>query len=187
MRMLFLASLVVGAALLVALSSDENGSTAPAGEFQSPSAPEATVAQASQAEDAADVRVVEIALGNFFFRGPAGTAGPQGNPTKGDVADEGQQVVARLVNGKPVKLVFVNVSQIQHQVVSPLLSAPEEKAFDLGPRQRVAFEFTPNFRSVEDGGTLSFELSCHVRHGSSTDHYKLGMVGVIEIVPPEGG
>jgi len=139
--------------------------------------------QGAAQQEAGSVREVRIELGNFFFRGPDGVAGPQGNPLKGEVADEGSRVVARLKNGEPVKLVFVNVSSIEHQVVSPLLSAPAEAVFDLAPGERVEFEFTPDFLSVEDGTTLAFELSCHVRHGTPTDHYALGMVGFIEVIP----
>jgi hypothetical protein len=139
-------------------------------------APSAVV---SSQDGAAQVKTITIKAGNFFFEGPEGKSGSE-SKTPTDVKP---QVVAKLKNGEKVKLVFVNVGGIDHEVISPLFSAPEEKRFPLGPDQNLEIELTPKFLTPEDGGTVVFDLWCHVRHSQSTDHYRLGMRALIEIVP----
>lgn len=122
---------------------------------------------------------VVVQAGNFFFEGPAG---------RSESADE-PQVVARLTNGEPHRLVFENVSSVGHQVVSPLLNdqSREERTlgqdtvYQLGAGEQLAFEITPQFLTVEDGQPLQFDLSCHVGHPGG--HFAAGMRGTIEVVP----
>jgi hypothetical protein len=116
---------------------------------------------------------VTIRVGSFFFEGPAGRSSSTDAP----------KVVAKLVNGRKYKLIFENVSSAPHQVVSPLLSAPEEKVFNLRPGEKLEIEVTPEFLTVADGFSLAFDLACHVAHGSGADHYKQGMHALIEVVP----
>jgi len=139
-----------------------------------------TAAQENENGDEEQIKEVRIQLGNFFFEGPEGRSGSE-NKTQTAIEP---QVIARLKNGEPVKLIFENTSPIvDHEVISPLFSAPEEMRFAVPPSSEFEIEITPNFLTVEDGGTLSFHISCHVRHGQSTDHYHLGMHGLIEVVP----
>lgn len=116
---------------------------------------------------------VTIRVGSFFFEGPDGRSSSTDDP----------QVVARLENGRKYKLIFENVSSTSHQVISPLLSAPEEKVFTLRPGEKFEVEVTPEFLTAADGFPLTFDLSCHVGHGSGADHYKQGMHALIEVVP----
>lgn len=124
-------------------------------------------------EEQDQAKEVLIQVGSFFFEGPAGRSSSKDDP----------QVVARLKNGEKVKLIFENVASIPHQVVSPLLSAPEEKVFPIQPGEKLEIELTPRFLTVEDGETLTFDLSCHVGHGTGNDHFSFGMRALIEIVP----
>ncbi len=123
---------------------------------------------------------IHIKLGNFFFEGPEGRSGSESKtPTEIE-----PKVIVRLKNGEHVKLIFENPSNVvDHEVISPLFSAPEEKRFSVPPLGKAEIEITPNFLTVADGGILTFHLVCHVRHGQTTDHYKLGMHALIEVVP----
>ncbi len=142
-------------------------------------APPVVAAATAQAEGD-EIETVEILLGDFFFEGPAGRSGPTGK----DGAFDGPQVVARLKNRQPVRLVFKNVSNIViHQFISPLFSMPEEDVRVLGPGETVSFEFTPRLRDVDDGEVVRFNLTCHERHQQATDHYRLGMRALLEVVP----
>lgn len=122
---------------------------------------------------------VVIQAGNFFFEGPAGHSESADDP----------QVVAQLTNGQPHRLVFENVSSIGHQVISPLLNNQsrddhtlgQDTIYTLGAGERLSFEITPQFLTVEDGKTLQFDLSCHVGHPGG--HLAAGMRGTIEVVP----
>jgi hypothetical protein len=116
---------------------------------------------------------VVIRVGNFFFEGPEGRSSSADEP----------QVVVKLVNGRKYRLIFENVSSTPHQIVSPLLAAPEEKIFSLRPGERLEIEVTPEFLTVEDGFSLEFDLACHVGQGSDADHYRLGMHALIGVVP----
>jgi len=124
-------------------------------------------------EEQNQAKDVLIRVGSFFFEGPVGHSSSKDDP----------QVVARLKNGEKVKLIFENVASIPHEVVSPLFSAPEEKVFTIQPGERLEIELTPRFLMVEDGETLTFDLSCHVGHGTGNDHFLFGMRALIEIVP----
>lgn len=125
------------------------------------------------------IKTITIKAGNFFWEGPDGKSGTN-SKTPVDITP---QVVAKLKNGEKVKLVFENIGGIEHEVISPLFSAPEEKRFVLGAGEKVEIEFTPQFLTPEEGGTVTFDLWCHVRHLQSTDHYRLGMRALIQIVP----
>ena len=135
---------------------------------------QATVQSTNQA-----AKEITIKVGNFSFEGPIGKSGTE-SKTPVDIVP---QVVAKLKNGEKVKLIFVNVGGIDHEIISPLFSAPEEKRFPLGPGEKFEIELTPKFLTPEDGGTVTFDLWCHVRHLQNTDHYRLGMRALIQIVP----
>ena len=131
--------------------------------------------------DQASTEVV-IQAGNFFFAGPAGRSESADDP----------QVVAQLTNGQPHRLVFENVSSIGHQVISPLLNEQsredhtlaQDTVYELAAGERLAFEITPQFLTVEDGKSLQFDLSCHVGHPGG--HFNAGMRGTLEVVPASG-
>lgn len=119
---------------------------------------------------------IVVQAGNFFFDGPAG---------RSDSADD-PQVVAQLTNGQPHRLVFENVTTMRHQVISPLLNDQsrddhtlgQDTVYELAAGERLAFEITPQFLTVEKGKTLQFDLSCHI-----SGHFSAGMRGTIEVVP----
>lgn len=137
------------------------------------------VAAAAQAQDDG-IETIEILLGDFYFEGPIGRSGATGK----NGAFDGPQVVARLKNRQPVRLVFKNTSNIViHQVISPLFSMPEETVRVLGPGESFSMEFTPRLRDADDGETVQFNLTCHERHQQATDHYRIGMRALIEVVP----
>jgi len=126
-------------------------------------------------EEQEQAEEITIQVGSFFFKGPEGHSDSKDEP----------KVILRLKNGKKAKLIFENVASIPHQVVSPLFSAPEEKVFTIQPGERLEIELTPRFLTVEDGETLTFDLSCHVGHGTGNDHFLFGMRALIEIVPAD--
>ncbi|MBI1729717.1 hypothetical protein HY229_01450 [Candidatus Acetothermia bacterium] len=143
----------------------------------------ATAMDAAHAQET--VKEIHIKIGDFYFEGPEGRSGSDGKPSTEPDDVKNPKVILRLKNGEHVRLIFENKGQfhIDHEVVSPLFAAPDEKTFAVPPGQNVEFDFTPKFKTVDDGGTLVFDLSCHVRHRQTTDHYILGMHALIEVVP----
>src|SRR5574341_134826 len=91
-----------------------------------------TGASITQSPDQQQAREIVIKTGNFFFEGPEGKSGSE-SKTPTDITPK---VVAKLKNGERVKLVFVNVGGIDHEIISPLFSAPEEKRFALAPGEK---------------------------------------------------
>lgn len=173
-------ALVAGGALLLALFFGfQHISDQPNPNVELASTTTTTLAQSSE-----DIKTIRIELGDFFFEGPAGRSGAANkNDALAGIFDPPSPVV-QLKNGEPVKLVFVNISPVvNHQVVSPLFSMPEERVFELPAGQTLELEVTPNFLDVQDGGTIVLPLTCHERHGQDTGHYGLGMQALIEIVP----
>lgn len=128
-----------------------------------------------------EMETITIELGNFFFRGPEGQSSATDDPG----------VVARLENGKAYKLVFQNTADTVHQVVSPLFNDQDLASGTLAqadvrtvqPGESLVMKVTPDLLTVEDGQTLTFHLSCHVGHGTDSDHFELGMHALIEVVP----
>jgi hypothetical protein len=177
MRLLLIVVLALAAAMGIYLTSQTSANTVLETANE--------VAAVAQEEN---VRIVTIRVGNFFFEGPDGKSGTEGKPEVG-VAHEAvanPQVILKLKNGEPVRIVFQNESDIvDHEIVSPLFSAPDEERFALRPLQGWEIEFTPNFLTVQDGESLFFDLACHIRHGQETGHFGLGMHALIEIIPAD--
>ena len=117
------------------------------------------------------IKEITIMEGAFFFQGPDGTSSSTTNPA----------VVAILKNGEPVKLTFQNVSSIDHEIISPLFSAPTEKVRILPHGKKLTIMITPKFRSVEDGAEFVFDLACHEMHGTPYDHFLQGMHALIKV------
>lgn len=131
-----------------------------------------------------DIKTITIELGDFFFEGPEGRSGANSPQEALAGQFDPPATVVKLKNGEPVKLVFVNISSVvDHQVISPLFSMPEEQVFRLRAGETMEMVITPSFLDVEDGGTIILPLTCHERHGQDTGHYGLGMRAFIEIVP----
>lgn len=167
-------------ALFMLILISETSLTTPVGYQKDASAVLQSTAQAQET-----VKEIHIKIGDFYFEGPEGRSGSDGKPSTEPNDVKNPKVILRLKNGEHVKLIFENKGQfrIDHEVVSPLFAAPDEKTFSVPPGQSVEFDFTPKFKTADDGGTLIFDLSCHVRHRQSTDHYILGMHALIEVVP----
>ncbi len=135
-------------------------------------------AQAQGADDR-----ITIELGSFYFEGPEGRSDSTETPT----------VVAKLNNNQTTTLVFENTANIGHQVVSPLFNDQALEDGTLGkdtvrsvaPGESLEIELTPELLTVADGQSLTFNLSCHVGHGTSGDHFKRGMNALLEVVPSD--
>lgn len=135
-----------------------------------------------------EIPTIHITVDNFRFEGPEGISGPVGKPPNGveHEAVHNPNVILRLKNRETVRLVFENVSDIvSHEVISPLFSAPDETRNALPPTGTWEIVITPAFRTADEGGTLTFDLSCHIRHGQTTDHFVMGMHALIEVVPQD--
>lgn len=117
------------------------------------------------------VKEITIKVGEFFWEGPDGKSSSHDNPA----------VIATLKNGEHVKITIQNVGQLDHQIISPLFSAPVEKVRVIKPRQKMIIDITPNFRSVADGTVFEFELSCHMQHGTVYDHYFQGLRAILRV------
>ena len=146
------------------------------------------VEAATSMQDDEEIKTIHITVDNFRFEGPEGISGPVGKPPNNveHEAVHNPNVILRLKNRETVKLVFENVSDIvSHEVISPLFSAPEEVRYPLPPTGSVEIIITPAFRTADEGGTLTFDLSCHIRHGQTTDHFIMGMHALIEVVPQD--
>ena len=144
-----------------------------------------------------------IQTGDFFFQGPAGKSGPFNAPEVNVAAITGA------ASGEIV-LVFKNVGGTEHEILSALFLTTTEtiiKSFDakcneiskvesIGSLREVEVqpEMTAEVtlaldealvRSLEDDPNLAltFEIVCHVDHGTADDHYKKGMRGFITLKP----
>lgn len=137
---------------------------------------------------------ITIMMKGFGYEGPAGASGPPQAPAIS---------ILTLKNGQAVRLIFVNTDSTSHQVISSLFAAVDHvsieildpsdvvvatiKGKDAGeiqllPNWKARVSLTPNFRSVEEGGILTFEVSCHRNHGTEFCHYLQGVKGLITIV-----
>ncbi|MBI1729090.1 hypothetical protein HY229_08175 [Candidatus Acetothermia bacterium] len=159
----------------------------------------ASIVPGQAAQDASTT----IQLGDFFFQGPEGKTGPFDQPEVNIAtitgASSGEIVITLQNNGK-----------VEHEVLSPLFMLTNETStvsFDsagnqvsrvetVGSLREVAIEpglkteitlslDEATFRSFEDdpNHALQFEIECFVGHGTSGDHYKLGMRGFITLKP----
>ena len=133
----------------------------------------------AQAQDAAERITIE--LGSFYFDGPKGRSDSTANPS----------VVAELTNNQATTLVFENTANVPHQVVSPLFNDQALADGTLGkdtirtvaPGESLEIEITPELLTVADGQSLTFGLSCHVGHGTASDHFDQGMHALLKVVP----
>ncbi|MBI3461332.1 hypothetical protein HY009_10435 [Candidatus Acetothermia bacterium] len=124
-----------------------------------------------QTESSSSIRVITINVGAFFFEGPDGRSSSHDNPA----------VIAIIKNGERVRFIFKNVATIDHEVISPLFRSPLEIVRDLHPGRTAVVQFTPFFRSVDDGTVFDFEVACHEEHGTPEDHYFKGMRAIIRV------